>query len=320
MLDSGDLFFKKFSASYPESEIRRLEEKARLILKSFNLMGYQAIGIGDDDLSLGKKFLLELSKMSNFTFISSNLIDEDSGKPLFQRYIIKEMNGLKVGIFSLIAPEVFLSQSDLRKKGLTIRDPSETAQEIIRELTPQTDLVILLSHLSYPKDVDLAQRISGIHIIVGGHVGVNLSNPPVINDKIIFQTSSRGMYAGRFDLTLLNDKTSFYNVATKRSLEANLNKFQSQLTSVQVSEAEKAQWERTKENTEKALHQLEGKSYFTNTISPLNQQVEDHPDIKNIVDAYKSKFPETSTSSAHDSRGSYNVIGGQRKKEGKKDG
>jgi len=46
-------------------------------------MGYHAIGIGDDDLSLGKTFLLELSKTSNVTFLSSNVIDEDSEKTLF---------------------------------------------------------------------------------------------------------------------------------------------------------------------------------------------------------------------------------------------
>ncbi len=281
-----------------------MEEKARLILKSFNLMGYQAIGIGDDDLSLGKKFLLELSQASNVTFISSNLTDE-FGKPLFQRYIVKDVDGLKIGIFSLLAPEVFLGQSDPRKKGLIIRDPFETAQEIIGELASQTDLIILLSDLSYPKDVELVQRISGIHIIVGGHIGVNLSNPMVINDKIILQTSSRGMYAGRFDLTLLNNKASFYNIATKRSLETSLNKFQSQLVSAQASEAEKVQWQKAKESAERALHQLEGKNYFTNTITPLSHLVEDHPEIKNIVDAYKSKFPETSKPPVHDSRGSY---------------
>jgi 2',3'-cyclic-nucleotide 2'-phosphodiesterase (5'-nucleotidase family) len=62
-------------------------------------MGYHAIGIGDDDLSVGKKFLADLSKMSNVPFLSSNVMDQDSNKPLFQRYIIKEVNGLKIGIF-----------------------------------------------------------------------------------------------------------------------------------------------------------------------------------------------------------------------------
>src|SRR4030042_4792372 len=129
LLDAGDLFFKKFSGPHAEGEIQRLNEKAHLILRSFDLMGYHAIGIGDDDLSLGKKFLVELSKTSNITFLSSNVMDEESGNPLFQRYIIKEVNGLKIGIFSLLAPDVFLGLSDPRKKGLIIRDPVERSEE-----------------------------------------------------------------------------------------------------------------------------------------------------------------------------------------------
>jgi len=290
---------------HPENEIKGLSEKAHLILKSFNLMGYHAIGIGDDDLSLGKKFLIELSKTSNVAFLSSNVTDEDSGKPLFERYLIREVNGLKVGIFSLLSQDLFLGPSDPRRKGLIIRDPVETVQEMVKELGPRTDLIILLSHLSYPKDVELAQKISGIHIIVGGHTGNHLSNPPVIKNTVILQTSSQGKYAGRLDLTLLSKEVSFYNENTKRSLKNNLNRVQYQLTSRQTSEAQKAQWQKAKESYESALKQFEGKNPFTNFISPLSQQVKDHPDISKMVEAYKSKFPEKSEPPVHDSRGTY---------------
>ena len=304
-MDAGDLFFKKFSTPLPENEIDGLSEKARLILKSFDLMVYHAIGIGDDDLSLGKKFLIELSKGSRIPFLSSNVIDEDSGKPLFERYLIREVNGLKVGIFSLLSQDLFLGPSDAKKKGLIFLDPIETAQEMVRELGPRTDLIVLLSHLSYPKDKELAQKISGIHIIAGSHTGARLSNPHVIKNTIILQTSSQGKYAGRLDLTLLSKEAPFFNKSTERSLKSNLNRIRYQLRSRQTSEAQKAQWQKAKERYESALQQFEGKNPFTNIISPLSQQVQDHPDIKKMVDDYKSKFPEKSDPPVHDSRGTY---------------
>jgi len=282
-----------------------LEEKAHLILKSLNLMGYHAIGIGDDDLSLGKKFLVELSKTSNVTFLSSNVIDEDSGKPLFQRHVIKEVNGLKIGIFSLLSPDVFLGLSDPRKKGLIFRDPVETAQEMVRELEPQTDLIILLSHLGYPKDVELAQKISGIHLIIGGHTGVDLTNPPVIRNTIIVQNSSKGMYARKLNLTFSNKEATFYNVKTKHTYERNLAKLRQQLNSLHASEAEKNQWRRAIENIERTLQQFEQRNSFTMTSFPLGETVKDHPEIKKMVDDYKSKFPEKSEPPVHDSRGTY---------------
>jgi 2',3'-cyclic-nucleotide 2'-phosphodiesterase (5'-nucleotidase family) len=268
-------------------------------------MGYHAIGIGDDDLNLGKKFFIDLSKVSQIPFLSSNVIDEDSGKILFQRYLIREVKGLKVGIFSLLSQDLFLGPSDARKKGLIFLDPVETAQEMVRELGPRADLIILLSHLSYPKDMELAQKISGIHIIAGSHTGAHLSNPHVIKNTIILQTSSQGKYAGRLDLTLLSKEASFYNEKTRRSLESSLKRVLYQSGSGQTSEAQKAQWKTAKERYESALQQLEGKNFFSNIISPLSQQVEDHPDIKKLVGDYKSKFPEKSDPPVHDSRGSY---------------
>ena len=305
LLDAGDLFFKKFSAPHPENERERLIERAYLILKSFERMGYHAIGIGDDDLSLGKKFLTDLSKMSNVPFLSSNVMDQDSNKPLFQRYIIKEMNGLKIGVFALLSGETFMGASDPRRSGLIFRDPVETAQEMVRELQPQTDLIILLSHLGYPKDVELALKISGIHMIVGGHTGVHLTNPPVMKNTIILQTAPKGMYAQKLSLIFSNKENTFYNMATKYTYERNLGKLRQQLSSAQASEAEKNQWKRAVGGIEQALKQFEEKNPFAITSFPLGETVKDHPEIKNMIDEYKSKFPEKSEPRIHDSRGTY---------------
>ena len=292
VLDAGDLLFKKFSNPAPENELKMTTDKTHLIIESFNLMGYDALGIGDDDLTLGKEFLFEISKKANFPFLSSNIFDEESEKLLFQPYLIKETNGLRIGVFSLLSPDLFLGQSDPRRKGIVVRPPVEVAQNMVKELQPKTDLIILLSHLGYPKDVELAQIVPGIHLIVGSHTGLNLVNPPVIKNTIILQTPPRGMYAGRLDLTLVNGESGFYNIATKRSMENNLNNLKKLLSSTQASGAEKAQLQKSKEEIEQSLKQFHGKNEFTNTILPLSGNMKDHPDILKMVDEYKSKYPE----------------------------
>lgn len=266
-----------------------MNEKAHLVIESFNITGYDAIGIGDDDLTLGKEFLLEISKKANFPFLSSNLLDEASEKVLFQSSIIKEVNGLRIGMFSLLSPDFFTGPSDSRRKGLTIRQPIEVAQAMVKELKPKSDLIILLSHLGYVKDIELAQTVQGINIIVGGHSGINLIYPPVIKDTIILQTASRGMFGARMDLLFYNNEPIFYNSATKISLENNLNSFNQRLNSKETPEAEKAQWRKAKEDTERTLNQLRGKNEFTNNIIPLQEQMKEHPDIKKLVEAYKVK-------------------------------
>ena len=293
--DAGDLLFKKYLNPVPENELTAAAGKAHLIIESFNLMGYDAMGIGDDDLTLGKEFLLEISRKANFPFLCSNLLDEASGKTLFQTSLVKEINGLRIGLFSLLSPDFFSSPSDPRKKGLNFRSPIETAQAMVRELKPKTDLIILLSHLGYAKDIEIAQRVQGISIISGGHTGINLPYPPVIKNIIILQTASRGMFGGRLDLLFYNHEPVFYNSATRLSLENNLKSYNERLSSKAMPEAERTQLRKAKEEAERTLNQLRGKNQFMNRVISLHEQMKDDPEIKKSVEAYKAKTQTTET-------------------------
>ncbi len=215
-----------------------VSEKANLIIESFNLMGYDAMEIGDDDLLLGKEFLVGLSQKARFPFLASNLLDEETGKPLFRTQLIKNINGLRIGIFGLLSPDTFQGQSDPRRKGLVFQSPVETAHALVRELQPKTDLILLLSHLAYPKDVELAQTVQGIHLIAGAHTGVNLIQPPLLKNTLILQTAPKGMYGGRIDFMLHNPEPHFFNSAEKRILEESLKHLKERVPSAEALELE----------------------------------------------------------------------------------
>lgn len=272
--------------------------KANLMIEALNLMGYNAMGIGDDDLTLGKEFLISLSKKATFPFLCSNLVDGESGKPVFQSYIIKEVNGLRVGIFGLISPDTFSGPQDPRLKGLTIQNPVETAQRIVKELKPNTDLIILLSHLSYPKDSEMAQAAPGIQIIVGSHTGVSLTYPPIVKDTVILHTPPRAMFSGRFALAFLSNDAGFYNVSTKRSFENNLTNMKLRLNTKETSPAEKEQYQRLIGDIERSLKQLQGKNEFSNFIIPLNELFKEQPEISKLIEDFNKTFVSESDKSS----------------------
>lgn len=272
--------------------------KANLMIEALNLMGYNAMGIGDDDLTLGKEFLISLSKKATFPFLCSNLVDGESGKPVFQSYIIKEVNGLRVGIFGLISPDTFSGPQDPRLKGLTIQNPVETAQRIVKELKPNTDLIILLSHLSYPKDSEMAQAAPGIQIIVGSHTGVSLTYPPIVRDTVILHTPPRAMFSGRFALAFLSNDAGFYNVSTKRSFENNLTNMKLRLNTKETSPAEKEQYQRLIGDIERSLKQLQGKNEFSNFIIPLNELFKEQPEISKLIEDFNKTFVSESDKSS----------------------
>jgi 5'-nucleotidase len=291
--DAGDLLFKKYQNPIPENDSTATAEKAQLIIESLNVMGYDVLGIGDDDLTLGKDFLLEMSRKANFPFLCSNLLDEASGKNPFQTSLIREINGLRIGLFSLLSPDFFTSPSDLRKKGLNFRSPVETAQVMVRELKPKTDLIILLSHLGYAKDIEVAQRVPGINVISGSHTGINLPYPPVIKNIIILQTASRGMFGGKLDLFFYNNESVFYNSATRISLENNIKSYKERLNSKGTPEAERSPLQKAKEEAERTLSQIRGKNQFMNRIISLQEQMKEDPDIKKAIESYKTRTQST---------------------------
>lgn len=315
-------------------------DKAKLIIDCLNLMGYEVLGIGDDDLSLGKDFLLEMSRRASFPFLSSNVIDESTGKTLFHPYLIlKKMDGLRIGIFSLLSADTFTNPYDPRRKGLLFRSPTETAQVMVKELQPKTDLIILLSHLGYPKDVELAQAVPGIHLIVGGHSGVNLPYPPAIRNSLIVQMAPKGLYGGRLDLAFYNHDPQFFNASEKRTFESNLNQLKERVAFSDVKEIEswlqfnfglysrilhfarlyeirlpeefiqnlreliallknqntekqKDLRMQVKAEAEQILKQLQGRNEFLYNLSPLGEQIKDHPEIGRMLEAFRSKYPE----------------------------
>lgn len=277
--------------------MKKAAAKARLFVEGLNLMEYDALGVGDDDLTLGKDFLIDLSKKARFPFLSSNLMDAESKKPAFQAHVIKEVNGIRLGIFSLISPDVFSGPQDPRLKGLIIQDPVETAQRVTKELKPSVDLVVLLSHLSYPKDVEMAQTVPGIQIIAGGHSGVSLTFPPVMKDTVILQTPMKGMYAARLDLNFYGAASGFYNVATKRSFENNTVNMRRRMNTKDATKVEKDQYQRLIDDTERSIKQLEGKNDFSNTILPLSGQFREDPQVSKWIEEYKASFPEPEKSS-----------------------
>lgn len=218
LLDSGDLFFDRYRKAIRAEEATAQSEKAHLILKCYNLLGYDALGIGDDDLTLGKGFLVDLSKNAGFPFISSNLMDKETGKPLFKTHVIKETGGLRIGIFSLLSPYFFSGESDPRTRGIVFREPIEEAKSILGKIRPETDLVVLLSHLGYAADLELAGAVPGIDVILGGHSERSLSYPIRVRDTTIVRTGSKGLHVGELHLELGPNRSSSHGSTLRNSI------------------------------------------------------------------------------------------------------
>ena len=157
ILDGGDALI--FDPPSSDKQLEKSRKKAEFVLKLYGKMGYDALNMGDTDLSLGINYLKNLQKYSKMQFISSNLKDKKTKHPIFEPYLIKVANGSRMGVIGLLTPDV-PPYWHKEMEGCFIEDPIKTAIEIINGPLYYCDHIIILAHLSSPEIESLANRIS----------------------------------------------------------------------------------------------------------------------------------------------------------------
>lgn len=197
VLDAGDLLFP--APSLPEGQREQLKARSDLMFLANKKMGLDAFAPGEMDFLLGKNFLL--AKATETTFLSANILDKTTKSPLFTPTTIKEVAGVRVGIFGLIDQNLTVGPA---QGEIEMEDATSSARKAVEALKAQkADLIIGLTHLGIPLDQKLAQDVQGIDIIIGGHTGMRLDKPTKIGKTIICEAFQRGQHLGRLDLTLV---------------------------------------------------------------------------------------------------------------------
>ncbi|MCX5858403.1 MAG: hypothetical protein NT056_00665, partial [Proteobacteria bacterium] len=97
-----------------------------------NLAKLDGLGLGEQELALGKENWDRLKKRANFPLVLSNLVDTE-GKPFFTPSLILNRGGVKIGVLALISPDFFPGAVTATFPGLRLKDPIATAQDLVKE-------------------------------------------------------------------------------------------------------------------------------------------------------------------------------------------
>lgn len=154
LLDGGDALF----SDQPLTE----QSKGALIIEAMNLMGYDAMALGEGDLRLGQSTLQRRMEEATFPILSANVRLSESGDLFAPAYAFLELDGRSVGIIGLTG----LASEPVPE--FEISDPLTAARQVVPEVTEQADTVIILSHLGWARNADLAGLFSAVDLIIGG--------------------------------------------------------------------------------------------------------------------------------------------------------
>ncbi|MFH1139500.1 MAG: 5'-nucleotidase C-terminal domain-containing protein [Pseudomonadota bacterium] len=135
-----------------------------------NLTPPQAMVVGNHEFDVGPERLFNIINQADFPILGGN-VDASADPFLSGRlpaYVIEDIDGERVGIIGLITPET--AHSSQPGKTISFVDPRETAARLVAELESQgVNKIIALTHQGYGEDRELARRVPGIDVIIGGH-------------------------------------------------------------------------------------------------------------------------------------------------------
>jgi 2',3'-cyclic-nucleotide 2'-phosphodiesterase (5'-nucleotidase family) len=207
--DAGDYFTGPYISSLT---------KGAAIIDVMNNMSIDAACIGNHEFDHGWTNLLAQLKRAKFPILNGNIFIKRTNKLLWNHpYKIIVKNGIRIGVIGLHGKFAFYDTiSDEMIQGVEARDEVAILQQYIDSLKGKADLIVLLIHEGIPgrqsstgatdvsrnlqKDIELAQQVKGLNIMVTGHAHQGTPEALISNGTLIVSTDALGMELGRLDI------------------------------------------------------------------------------------------------------------------------
>ena len=173
--------------------------KGAQMIDAWNAVGLDYAVFGNHEFDIKTVELLERIKESKFQWLGANVFDTTRNKIFADTppFVIREFNGVKIGIIGLLLPEA--KQTSSMEENLIVKDYCETAKKLVKQMRKKekVNAVIGLTHLFMTQDKKLA-KCADFDLILGGHEHTLLQSSS--NGTPIFKMAADAREMGRFNL------------------------------------------------------------------------------------------------------------------------
>ncbi len=226
LLDAGDTIQGSALAYYHH---RHNPVPPEPTMKVMSHMGFDAMTVGNHEFNFGLKAIDKSVREAGFPWLSANIINDGDGTPYFQPYIVKELEGIRVGILGLTTPNIPNWETPEHYTGLGFLGTVETARRYVPLLREKekVDTVIVLTHQGLERDLEtlrsnetehenqvfrLLTEVPGIDVVLMGHSHRDVE-PRELEDVVICEPGGWGEALCRIDLFFEKDPSGDVRLA-----------------------------------------------------------------------------------------------------------
>ena len=190
----------------PKNDMFRISSFPMVTL--MNQVGFDATALGNHEFDVNS--LPPLMTYSAFSYICANIFpSEEAGLHIVPTKVF-DVDGIKVGIIGAIQVNA-QGRPDTHPdnvKGIRFAQPKNIVGQY-EEFSHQCDATILLSHIGYDADVEMAETYPWLDLIIGGHSHTQLSeDEPLHNGVLITQNKNKLQKVTHITLTIKDGKVT----------------------------------------------------------------------------------------------------------------
>ncbi len=172
----------------------------KAIVSLLNEAGYDSVTIGNNEgITFSKQQLNCLYENADFHVLLANLTEEDGNTPIWAKeyQLFKLETGVTVAAIGVTAPfyPFYL------KLGWKVSNPFNLLPSLLEKVRKEADIIVLLSHLGWHYDEEIATKFPDINIILGAHTHHLFIEGKRVNNTAIAQTGKFGQYIGQVRIT-----------------------------------------------------------------------------------------------------------------------
>lgn len=264
VLDAGDCI-----SGTPLSSLT----KGRAIFDLMNLLRYDAGTIGNHEFDHGWRLIPEFVERAKHPIVCANAFDPD-GKPLGDApWVLREVDGVKVGILGLVTEDTPRLTVAKGNEGVRFEKAVEAARRLVPEVDRAADLVILLTHVGHQEEKALARAVPGVDLIIGGHSHTEVPEPVRVGDTWVAQAWEYTKRVGRIEVRIDLDRGRVVEVMGSLVAPAELKLAPDPEVAKAVAEQEAAIAKGLDERLAEAKHDLEKKDLYRLVEQALRETV-----------------------------------------------
>ena len=169
VLDAGDQF---------QGSLMYTTYKGEVEAEFMEAIGFDVMAVGNHEFDDGPENLAAFADLISFPIISgnldlsqSNILDDE----MIPDHVVLDVNGVQVGVISALAVDT--AETSSPGPNVIFQDEVDALQADVDALTEAgVNIIIALTHVGLPADIRIAEAVTGIDVIVGGHSHTYLSS------------------------------------------------------------------------------------------------------------------------------------------------